>query len=145
MSTQPGYQEDGERVWWWRVAQHLDAAQIAAVNAMAHNLDAPAWVFGLQEKLRDAQVILLEIFGAKGLLPAPNGHGQEHGHGNGHDLSPPPPPPPPPSSLVPPPEAPADVEVVSNMPPEAPPVETAMPVIEELAPAATEPSSEAAT
>lgn len=68
--TQPGYQEGGERAWWWKVAQHLDAAALAAVNAMAHNLDDSARVRALQDKLRDAQAILLEIFCAKGLLPA---------------------------------------------------------------------------
>jgi len=69
-----GYQEGGEKAWWWKVALHLDEAQLALANAMAHNLDDPRPVFALQDKLREAQATLLEIFRAKGLLPrAPNG------------------------------------------------------------------------
>ena len=67
--TQPVYQEGSERAWWWKVAQHLDDAQLASVNAMTHNLDNQTPVFALQDKLREAQVILLEIFRWKGLLP----------------------------------------------------------------------------
>src|SRR5438477_280634 len=73
--TQPGYQEGGERMWWWKTAQYLDAAMMASVNAMAHNVDGQASVFDFQEKLRQAQVILLEIFTMKGIVKAapPNG------------------------------------------------------------------------
>lgn len=67
--AQPGYQPGSEGVYWWKVAMHLDEANIALANAMAHNLDDPTPVFALQDKLREAQVILLEIFRAKGLLP----------------------------------------------------------------------------
>lgn len=48
---------------------HLDEARLAAGNAMAHGLDDPTLGLALQDKLRDAQVILLEIFRARGLLP----------------------------------------------------------------------------
>src|SRR4029077_17272024 len=68
--TQPGYQEGGEVLWWWKVAQHLDEAQQALANAMAHNLDDQQATFGLQDKLREGQVILLSIFQMKGLVPA---------------------------------------------------------------------------
>jgi hypothetical protein len=71
--SQPVYQKGSEPVWWWRVAKHLDDAQLSSVNAMAHNLDDQTLVFALQDKMREAQVILLEIFRSKGLLPAVNG------------------------------------------------------------------------
>lgn len=67
--TQPGYQEGSEPMWWWKVALHLDEAQLALANAMAHNLDDPRPVFALQDQLREGQAILLAIFRAKGLLP----------------------------------------------------------------------------
>jgi hypothetical protein len=63
-----GYQEGGEPRWWWEVARHLNEAQIALINAMAHNLDDQTEVFALQDKLNDGQRILLEIFREKGLL-----------------------------------------------------------------------------
>lgn len=66
---QPGYQDGSEPMWWWKVAQHLDEAQLALANAMVHNLDDPRPVFALQDRLREGQAILLEIFRAKGLLP----------------------------------------------------------------------------
>lgn len=66
---QPGYQPGSEPVYWWKVAMHLDEASIALANAMAHNLDDQSSVFVLQDKLREAQALLLEIFRAKGLLP----------------------------------------------------------------------------
>ncbi len=65
MSLQ-GYQE---RLWWWKVAKHLDDAQLALVNALALNADDPAPVHALQNKLREGQSILLAIFRWKGLLP----------------------------------------------------------------------------
>jgi hypothetical protein len=75
--AQPGHQKGSAWVWWWRVAQHLDASQLALVNAMAHNVDDPSAVHVLQDKLRESQALLLEIFRVKGLLPgAPNGHVQ---------------------------------------------------------------------
>lgn len=72
--TQPGYQEGSEPMWWWKVARHLDEAQLALTNAMAHNLDDPRPVLALHDRLREGQAILLEIFRMKGLLPgATNG------------------------------------------------------------------------
>jgi hypothetical protein len=56
-------------MWWWKVALHLDEAQLALSNAMAHNLDDQRPVFALQDRLREGQAILLEIFRMKGLLP----------------------------------------------------------------------------
>jgi hypothetical protein len=67
---QPGYQSGSEPMWWWKVAMHLDEAQLALSNAMAHNLDDQRPVFALQDCLREGQAILLDIFRAKGLLPA---------------------------------------------------------------------------
>src|SRR5436190_1585355 len=67
---QIGYQEGSELMWWWKVAMHLDEAQLALANAMAHNLDDQKPVFALQDRLREGQAMLLEIFRAKGLLPA---------------------------------------------------------------------------
>ncbi len=67
--TQPGYQQGGERAWWWKVAQHVDAAQLATVNAIAHNVDDPTLILAFHETLRQGQAILLEIFRVKGLLP----------------------------------------------------------------------------
>ena len=70
----PGYQEGGEPMWWWKVALHLDEAQAALANAMAHNVDDPRPAHALYHRLREGQAILLEIFRAKGLVPgAPNG------------------------------------------------------------------------
>lgn len=72
--TQPGYQAGSEPLWWWKVALHLDEAQLALANAMAHNLDDQRPVFAIQDRLREGQAILLEIFRMKGLLPgATNG------------------------------------------------------------------------
>ena len=71
---QPGYQQGSEPMWWWKVAQHLDEAQLAFANAMAHNVDDPRLMQALYDRLRDGQAILLEIFRAKGLIPgATNG------------------------------------------------------------------------
>lgn len=67
--TQPSYNPAHEGMWWWKVALHLDEAQLALANAMAHNLDDQRPVFALQDKLREGQAILLEIFRAKRLLP----------------------------------------------------------------------------
>lgn len=67
--TQPGYQESSEPRWWWKVALHLDEAQLALANAMAHNVDDPRPAHALYHRLREGQAILLEIFRAKGLLP----------------------------------------------------------------------------
>ena len=67
--TQPGYQAGSEPMWWWKVALHLDEAQLALTNAMAHNLDDPRPVHALIARLTEGQAILLEIFRAKGLLP----------------------------------------------------------------------------
>ena len=72
--TQPVYQAGSEPLWWWKVALHLDEAQLALANAMAHNLDDQRPVFAIQDRLREGQAILLEIFRMKGLLPgATNG------------------------------------------------------------------------
>jgi hypothetical protein len=68
--TQSGYRGPQEESHlWWRVAAHLDAARLAAADATAHGLDDPSRAIDLQDKLRDSQAILLEIFRAKGLLP----------------------------------------------------------------------------
>lgn len=58
-----------EAMLWWKVALHLDESQLSLVNAMAMNVDDPRPIYALQEKIREAQAILLDIFGAKGLLP----------------------------------------------------------------------------
>lgn len=71
--TQPGYQPQRESLYWWKVALHLDEAQTALANAMAHNLDDQQPVFMLQDKLREGQALLLEIFRAKKLVPGPSG------------------------------------------------------------------------
>jgi hypothetical protein len=67
--SQPLFQEGSEPMWWWKVAMHLDEAHLASVNAMAHNLQNQMPVFALQDKIQEAQTILLEIFRWKGLLP----------------------------------------------------------------------------
>ena len=72
--TQPGYQAASEPMWWWKVALHLDEAQLALANAMAHNVNDPRPIHALHDRLREGQAILLEIFRMKGLLPgATNG------------------------------------------------------------------------
>lgn len=68
--TQAGYQEGSERHWWWKVAQRLDEAQLALANAAAHNTGDPGPVIVLQDRMREAQAILLHIFREKGLVPA---------------------------------------------------------------------------
>src|SRR5882672_1481526 len=59
-----------ELLWWWSVAQKFDEAQGALANAMAHNLDDQTRVFALQDKLCEAQGILLGILEMKGLVAA---------------------------------------------------------------------------
>lgn len=66
---QPGYQQGSEPMWWWKVALHLDEAQLALANAMSHNLDDPRPIHVLHDRLCEGQATLLEIFRAKGLLP----------------------------------------------------------------------------
>lgn len=66
---QPGYHSGSEPMWWWKVAMHLDEAQRAFANAMAHNVDDPRPAHALYERIREGQAILLAIFRAKGLLP----------------------------------------------------------------------------
>lgn len=61
----------GEAMLWWKVAMHLDEAQLSLTNALAVNVDDPRMIQLLHDTLRDGQAILLEIFRAKGLLPAP--------------------------------------------------------------------------
>ena len=68
--SQAGFREGNDRVAWWKVAMHLDEAQLALANAIAHNVDDPTAAIAVQERLREVQSILLEIFSAKGLLPA---------------------------------------------------------------------------
>jgi hypothetical protein len=68
MPQPPGYQA-GERAWWWKIAMHLDEAQRASFNVLAHNVEDPTPVHLLQGKLREMQAFLLEIFRWKGLLP----------------------------------------------------------------------------
>lgn len=67
--TQPEYQAGSEPMWWWKVAMHLDEAQLALTNAMAHNVDDPRPIHALHDRLREGQAILLEIFRSKSLLP----------------------------------------------------------------------------
>ena len=69
----PGFNPTDERTWWWKVAKHLDEAQLALLNAIAHNVDDPRPLQDLQARLREGQAILLYIFHAKGLLPGSNG------------------------------------------------------------------------
>jgi hypothetical protein len=64
----PGYGESSESLWWWKVAQHLDEANGALVNAQVHNLDDQTMMLALQDKLREAQVILLAIFEMNGIV-----------------------------------------------------------------------------
>ena len=66
----PSYQQGSEGAWWWKVAQSLDTTAIACTNATAHNLDDQTVVFVFQDRIREAQVLLLEILRSKGLLPA---------------------------------------------------------------------------
>lgn len=141
---QPG----AERPLWWKVAQYLDAAQIASVNAMAHNVDDPTIIIAFQDTVRQAQAILLEIFNAKGLLPqepplsAPS-------TGDGPSAGEPPSPPPfataPPS---PPPFATAPISGFSfpwngpSVPPPPPPPAQPEPLTAPLAEAAAPPDLE---
>lgn len=69
-----GFQEGTEKLWWWKVAFHLDEAQIALANATAHNVDDPRMQQTLYDRLREGQGVLLQILAAKGLIPrATNG------------------------------------------------------------------------
>ena len=76
--TQAGHNPGTERMWWWKAAKHLDEAQIAIVNALAHNVDDPSAIFALQQRLREGQAILFEIFQAKQLLPGSARVAAEH-------------------------------------------------------------------
>lgn len=125
--THPGYQPGSEPVWWWKVALHLDEAQTALANAMAHNLDDQRPVFALQDRLREGQAILLEIFRAKGLLPGST-NGRAH---------------------VPPPGAPASgwiegavVSTEAAVPVEQAPANAQAPANEEVPPPVEEGSTE---
>ena len=42
---------NGEKTWWQAVRRHLESAQAAAANAMAHNLDDQVEVFQLQDAI----------------------------------------------------------------------------------------------
>jgi hypothetical protein len=68
--TQPS-----ERLWWWKIAQHLDEAQLSLINAVALNTDDPAPLIALQDRMREAQTVLFYIFRAKGLMPVFNNNG----------------------------------------------------------------------
>ena len=125
MSSQQGYREGDEPMWWWKVALHLDEAQLALANAMAHNVDDPRPVQALYTRLREGQAILLEIMRAKGLLPgepAPPVHAM-----------PPMPPMPTPSMPVPPVPAPPQVPVAS-IPVPVPMHEPVPPYVPDIAP-----------
>ncbi len=61
--------QPAERAWWWKVAMHLDEAQLSMAKVLTNNVDDPTPIHLLQGKLRDAQAFLLEIFRWKGLLP----------------------------------------------------------------------------
>lgn len=63
------YEEGNAGALWWKVALHLDEAQLSLANALAHNVDNLPNAFSLQDRLREAQALLLEIFRAKGLVP----------------------------------------------------------------------------
>lgn len=62
--TQLEYQESAP-VWWWKVAMHLVEAQQASTHVLEHNQSIE---LAFQNKLREAQAILLEIFRVKGLV-----------------------------------------------------------------------------
>src|SRR5574342_799606 len=64
-----GFQPGAEKQWWWKVALHLDEAQIALANAVAHNVDDARLPNTLYDKLREGQGVLLQIVAAKGLMP----------------------------------------------------------------------------
>jgi len=64
-----GYQEGSEGSWWWKVADHLDRAQLSLVNAMPYNVNDPRPGTALHARLCEAQAILLDIMRAKGLVP----------------------------------------------------------------------------
>ena len=94
----PGFNPADERTWWWKVAKHLDDAQLALLNAIAHNVDDPRPLQDLQARLREGQAILLYIFQVKGLLPGslpgPNGvpgHSAPMVPPHGQQPAPPPP------------------------------------------------------
>lgn len=70
MTSIPAQPAAAEKKLWWQVALHLDEAKLAAVNAMALNVDDPRAIIALQEVIGQAQAILLDIFVGKGLLPA---------------------------------------------------------------------------
>lgn len=59
-----------ERAWWWKVAMHLDEAQLAINKVLAHNVGDPTPVHMLHGKLQEAQAFLLEIFRWNGMLPS---------------------------------------------------------------------------
>lgn len=62
-----------EAMLWWKVALHIDEAQLALANVCAiakqGPVEDPRLVYALQERLREAQAFLLGIFGEKDLLP----------------------------------------------------------------------------
>ena len=123
--TQPGYQPGSEPMWWWKVALHLDEAQLALANAMAHNLDDQRPVFAIQDRLREGQAILLEIFRMKGLLPgATNGTAAV-------PMSPMPGAPMPPMPFVPAPMVDGDVAVAPAPAEQAPSLAVEEPVVPE--------------
>jgi hypothetical protein len=62
-------QQGVERGWWWKVAMHLDEAQLAINKVLAYSIDDPTPVHMLHGKLRESQAFLLEIFRWKGMLP----------------------------------------------------------------------------
>jgi hypothetical protein len=66
-------QQGVERAWWWKVAMHLDEAQLATINVLPHNAEDPTPVYVLQGKLREVQAFLLEIFRWKGIAPSASG------------------------------------------------------------------------
>lgn len=63
--------QQSEHSWWWKVAKHLDDAQIALGALAITNADDPAVILPLQDKLREAQATLFAIFQTKGLIPTP--------------------------------------------------------------------------
>jgi hypothetical protein len=104
--------QNQERTLWWKVALHLDEAQLALTNAIALNTDDPTFIHGLQAMLRDGQSILYEIFRTKGLLPAA---ATPKPATPAASMPVPPPPPPPPMAAAP--VAPPAPTVVQDAPP----------------------------
>lgn len=62
-----GYSIDGEKTWWQAVHRHLKNAEVAALNAMAHNLDDQDETFQLQDTIASALTRVRAICEKKGV------------------------------------------------------------------------------